>query len=166
MGVHGPGTKRTARRRPPALQFKFANSYASLPETFFVRLPPTPVAEPRLVRLNQDLAERLGLDPVCMASAEGVTPSTAAACRREPSRLPRPMPGNFVPRLGDGRAILLGEIVDTAGRRRDIQLKGAGADPVLPQWRRAGGARPRAAGISRQRGDGRARHPDDARSPR
>ena len=50
----------------------FDNSYARLPDRFFARLPPTPVAAPRLVRLNEDLARHLGLDPRKLATPEGV----------------------------------------------------------------------------------------------
>ena len=50
----------------------FDNSYARLPDRFFARLRPTPIAAPRLVKLNEDLARQLGLDPDKLATAEGV----------------------------------------------------------------------------------------------
>jgi uncharacterized protein YdiU (UPF0061 family) len=113
--------------------FPFDNSYARLPERFFARLPPTPVAAPRLVRLNDTLAQRLGLDPLELASPEGV----AILAGNAVPKLGEPLAmayaghqfGTFVPRLGDGRAILLGEVVDVDGVRRDIQLKGSGPTP-------------------------------------
>jgi uncharacterized protein YdiU (UPF0061 family) len=113
--------------------FAFDNSYARLPDRFFARLPPTPVAAPRLVRLNEKLARRLRLDPVLLSSPEGVA---VLAGNRVPE-LGEPLAmayaghqfGYFVPQLGDGRAILLGEIVDTDGLRCDIQLKGSGPTP-------------------------------------
>ena len=113
--------------------FPFENSYARLPERFFARLAPTPVAAPRLVRLNEGLARQLGLDPERLAAPEGVA-ILAGNCVPE---LAGPLAmayaghqfGQFVPQLGDGRAILLGEVVDQAGKRRDIQLKGAGQTP-------------------------------------
>jgi len=113
--------------------FAFDNSYARLPDRFFARLPPTPVAAPRLVRLNDNLARQLRLDPVLLSSPEGVT--VLAGNRVPESGEPLAMAyaghqfGHFVPQLGDGRAILLGEIVDTDGVRRDIQLKGSGPTP-------------------------------------
>ena len=56
-----------------AIEFcEFDNSYARLPERFFTRLQPTPVAAPRLVRLNTELALDLGLDPERLATPEGV----------------------------------------------------------------------------------------------
>jgi len=113
--------------------FPFDNSYARLPARFFVRLPPTPVAAPRLVRLNEALARQLGLDPIWLASSEGVAilAGNAVPERGEPLAMAYAghQFGHFVPRLGDGRAILLGEVVDRDGVRRDIQLKGSGPTP-------------------------------------
>jgi serine/tyrosine/threonine adenylyltransferase len=113
--------------------FAFDNSYARLPDRFFARLLPTPVAAPRLVKLNEALTRHLGLDPVQLATPEGVS---ILAGNRVPKRgEPLAMAyaghqfGHFVPQLGDGRAILLGELVDTDGVRRDIQLKGSGPTP-------------------------------------
>jgi uncharacterized protein YdiU (UPF0061 family) len=111
----------------------FQNTYARLPDRFFARLPPTPVSAPRLVKLNRPLALELGLDPEELASPEGV------AMMAGNSVVPGSEPiaqayaghqfGHFNPQLGDGRAILLGEIVDPQGRRRDLQLKGSGPTP-------------------------------------
>jgi serine/tyrosine/threonine adenylyltransferase len=113
--------------------FAFDNSYARLPDRFFARLRPTPVAEPRLVRLNKELAWHLRLDPGKLAASEGVE---ILAGNRVPKRgVPLAMAyaghqfGTFVPQLGDGRAILLGEVIDRDGVRRDIQLKGSGPTP-------------------------------------
>src|SRR5271169_339911 len=117
--------------------FAFDNSYARLPDRFFARLRPTPVAEPRLVRLNKKLAWHLRLDPDLLAAPEGVE---ILAGNRVPKRgEPLAMAyaghqfGTFVPQLGDGRAILLGEVIDTDGVRRDIQLKGSGPTPFSRQ---------------------------------
>jgi uncharacterized protein YdiU (UPF0061 family) len=111
----------------------FANSYARLPKHFFARLSPTPVAEPRLIKFNELLAEELGVD------TRGLGPDKLAAIfagnviplGAEPIAMAYAAHqfGNFVPQLGDGRAILLGEVVDRNGKRRDIQLKGAGPTP-------------------------------------
>ena len=117
-----------------AVEFSaFDNSYARLPDRFFARLRPTPVAAPRLVRLNKKLALDLGLDPERLAAPEGV--EILAGNRVPKGGAPLAMAyaghqfGTFVPQLGDGRAILLGEVIDRTGVRRDIQLKGAGPTP-------------------------------------
>jgi uncharacterized protein YdiU (UPF0061 family) len=114
-------------------QFHFDNSYAALPETFFARLPPTPVAAPRLVRLNTGLARQLGMDPDALASPDGVAvlagnrvPDGAASIALAYAGHQF---GHFVPKLGDGRAVLLGEVIGRDGKRYDIQLKGAGRTP-------------------------------------
>ena len=113
--------------------FPFDNSYARLPERFFARLPPTPVAAPRLIWLNEKLARQLGLDPIKLSSPEGVAmlAGNAVPKRGEPLAMAYAghQFGTFVPQLGDGRAILLGEVVDRDGVRRDIQLKGSGPTP-------------------------------------
>ena len=111
----------------------FDNTYARLPARFFARVAPTPVRAPRLVRVNAPLATRLGLDPAWLAGEEGV----AVLAGNHVTETTEPLAtayaghqfGNFVPQLGDGRAILLGEFVDRAGVRRDLQLKGAGRTP-------------------------------------
>jgi uncharacterized protein YdiU (UPF0061 family) len=110
--------------------FAFRNSYARLPDRFYERLAPTPVAAPKLIKLNEKLALELGLDPKALATPEGVE---VLAGNRVPEKSePLAMAyaghqfGTFVPQLGDGRAILLGEVIDRDGVRRDIQLKGSG----------------------------------------
>jgi serine/tyrosine/threonine adenylyltransferase len=129
-----PATRPQATRCDPlAPRFAFDNSYARLPERFYARLAPTRVAAPRLVKINRGLATELGLDPDALASPEGV--EILAGNRIAPGSEPIALAyaghqfGQFVPQLGDGRAILLGEVVDRAGRRRDIQLKGSGITP-------------------------------------
>jgi uncharacterized protein YdiU (UPF0061 family) len=115
------------------VHFPFQNTYAALPDGFFARVTPTPVVSPRLVKLNRPLAVRLGLDPEMLESPEGVE---ILAGKRVPNGAdPIAMAyaghqfGYFVPQLGDGRAILLGEVIDIDGVRRDIQLKGSGPTP-------------------------------------
>src|SRR5471030_1599892 len=109
------------------------NSYARLPDRFYARLAPTPVSAPKLVKLNSALALQLGLDPEFLASPEGVEilAGNRVAEGSEPIALAYAghQFGNFVPQLGDGRAVLLGEVIDTTGVRRDIQLKGSGPTP-------------------------------------
>ena len=117
--------------------FAFDNSYARLPDRFFERHRPTPVAAPRLVRLNEKLAWHLGLDPAKLATPQGV--DFLAGNRMPEGGEPLAMAyaghqfGTFVPQLGDGRAVLLGEVIDRDGVRRDIQLKGAGRTPFSRQ---------------------------------
>src|SRR5713226_4844827 len=115
------------------LHFPFENTYARLPDRFYARVVPTPVKAPRLIRLNTELALDLGLDPGWLAGPQGLE---VLAGRLVPdSAEPIAMAyaghqfGHFVPQLGDGRAILLGEIVDRQGVRRDVQLKGSGPTP-------------------------------------
>ena len=113
--------------------FPFDNSYARLPARFYTRLAPTPVARPGLVKVNAELARALGLDPAALSSEAGVE---VLAGNRVPEGA-EPLAqvyaghqfGGWVPQLGDGRAILRGEVVDAQGLRRDIQLKGAGPTP-------------------------------------
>src|SRR4029077_16312089 len=111
----------------------FDNSYARLPDRFFARLRPTPVAAPPLVRPNVKLALALGLDPEKLAAPEGVEILSGNRVPKGGDPLAMAYAGHqfgtFVPQLGDGRAILLGEVIDRAGVRRDIQLKGAGPTP-------------------------------------
>ncbi len=111
----------------------FSNSYASLPDGFYTRIDPVPVANPRLIQFNGVLATELGLEWRSLDGAslgaifsgncvpEGADPVATAYAGHQF--------GHFVPQLGDGRAILLGEVIDRAGVRRDIQLKGSGRTP-------------------------------------
>jgi uncharacterized protein YdiU (UPF0061 family) len=115
------------------MPFPFDNSYARLPDEFHARVLPTPVSQPRLLALNEKLAADLGLDPQALATADGI--DMLAGNRLPPLAEPIAMAysghqfGHFNPQLGDGRAILLGEIVTPSGERRDIQLKGSGPTP-------------------------------------
>ena len=115
------------------LNIPFDNSYVRLPDRFYASVLPTPVAAPRLVKVNSELATRLGIDPATLASPEGVEvhAGNRIASGSEPiaAAYAGHQFGQFVPQLGDGRAILLGEVVDRDGVRRDIQLKGSGPTP-------------------------------------
>ena len=119
----------------------FDNSYARLPDRFFARVAPAEAPTPRLIRVNRGLAQELGIDPDWLASDAGLAMLAGRAI--EPGSDPIAMAyaghqfGNFVPQLGDGRAILLGEVVDRNGKRRDVQLKGGGRTP----WSRGGDGR-------------------------
>src|SRR5437870_3557580 len=115
------------------VHFPFQNTYSALPANFFARVAPTPVVAPRLIKLNRVLAVHLGLDPDVLESPEGA--EILAGKRLPDGADPIAMAyaghqfGQFVPQLGDGRAILLGEVIDRDGVRRDIQLKGSGPTP-------------------------------------
>ncbi len=115
------------------MHFPFDNSYAALPERFFARVRPAPVASPRLIKLNRKLAGELRLDADWLASEDGVRVLAGQTVPDEADPIATAYAGhqfgNFVPQLGDGRAILLGEVVDRDGRRRDLQLKGSGRTP-------------------------------------
>jgi uncharacterized protein YdiU (UPF0061 family) len=108
------------------------HTYSALPSRFYARLAPAPVKDPRLVVFNSRLAGELDFDPAVLEH-EGAawfsgnqTPDDA-----DPIALAYAghQFGHFVPQLGDGRAILLGERVGRDGERRDIQLKGSGRTP-------------------------------------
>ncbi|SFA75882.1 Uncharacterized conserved protein YdiU, UPF0061 family [Poseidonocella pacifica] len=113
------------------LHIPFDNSFARLPENLFSRTVPTPVSTSRLLAFNDGLAEELGI-----ARADDDAMAEIFAGNRVPDGA-EPIAqvyaghqfGTFNPQLGDGRAILLGEVVDRAGQRRDIQLKGSGRTP-------------------------------------
>jgi uncharacterized protein YdiU (UPF0061 family) len=117
----------------PEIRFGFDNTYARLPEHFFARVNPTPVATPRLVKVNRELAQELGLDADALTSDQGVEilAGNRVAEGAEPVALAYAghQFGHFVPQLGDGRANLLGEVVGRDGIRYDIQLKGSGRTP-------------------------------------
>ncbi len=111
----------------------FEHEFATELDGFYVPWQATEVPAPRAVVVNAPLAAELGLDPATLATPEG-------AAWLSGSRIPdgaRPLAqayaghqfGNFVPQLGDGRAMLLGELIDSRGRRRDVHLKGSGRTP-------------------------------------
>lgn len=110
---------------------KFSNSYTQLDERFYQRTEPTAVENPHLLLWNSSLAEQLMIptvltnDPVALAQTfsgnhllPGSEPIAAAYAGHQF--------GHFVPQLGDGRAHLLGEVLDRCGQRWDVQLKGSG----------------------------------------
>ncbi|MDF0595141.1 protein adenylyltransferase SelO [Psychromarinibacter halotolerans] len=115
------------------LHVPFDNSYGRLPDRFYSRLAPTPVSEPGLIQVNDALAAELGLDPQALRSPEGVAALAGNAVPDGADPLAQVYAGHqfggWNPQLGDGRAILLGEVIDTNGVRRDLQLKGAGPTP-------------------------------------
>ena len=111
----------------------FDNSYARLPERFYARVTATKVTRPRVVKLNRALAELLGADLDFLQSPAGAEVLSGNVVPEGAEPISQAYAGHqfggFVPQLGDGRAILLGEVVSKDGQRRDIQLKGAGRTP-------------------------------------
>src|SRR5574343_1158950 len=113
--------------------FAFDNTYVRDLEGFYAPWKPTPASTPVLIRLNEALARELGADPAVLASPAGVE---ALAGNRVPEGA-EPIAqayaghqfGGFSPQLGDGRALLLGEVIDSRGQRRDIAFKGSGRTP-------------------------------------
>ncbi|MBE3638622.1 protein adenylyltransferase SelO [Mangrovicoccus algicola] len=115
------------------LHIPFDNSYGRLPDRFYARQPAEPVRAPGLIRVNDALALQLGIDPAALASPEGLEVLAGNRVRDGADPLAQAYAGHqfggWNPQLGDGRAILLGEVVDCNHQRRDIQLKGAGRTP-------------------------------------
>lgn len=111
----------------------FDNSYARLPGQFYSRREPVAVAAPTSIRVNAPLADLLGIDPQWLASSEGT--AVVAGNSIPPGAEPIATVyaghqfGSYNPQLGDGRAILLGEVIGRDGLRYDIQLKGSGPTP-------------------------------------
>ena len=108
----------------------FQNTYARLPERFFSKQTPAKVPSPRLLRKNDALAAELGIDPEWFNSPEALDAFSGNSVPIGAEPISQAYAGHqfggFVPQLGDGRAILLGEVFDRSGKRRDIQLKGSG----------------------------------------
>lgn len=111
----------------------FDNSYAALPPEFHQHLAPTPVSQPELIAVNESLAATLGIDPDALRSEAGISmlAGNTVPAGAEPIAMAYAghQFGNWVPQLGDGRAILLGEVIGGDKVRYDIQLKGAGPTP-------------------------------------
>jgi uncharacterized protein YdiU (UPF0061 family) len=136
----------------------FDNSYARELEGFYVAWKAAQVALPRLVKFNRGLAHELGLDADVLDSETGAR--IFAGNEIPPGAAPLAQAyaghqfGGFVPQLGDGRALLLGEVIDRNGLRRDIQLKGSGRTP----FSRAGDGRAALGPVLREYLIGEAMH--------
>lgn len=111
----------------------FNNSYVQLPERFYSRQSPTKVETPGLIRANHDLAQLLGIDPAWLSSDDGIATMAGNLLPEGADPIATVYAGHqfgsWNPQLGDGRAILLGEIIGTDGERYDLQLKGSGQTP-------------------------------------
>lgn len=112
--------------------WNFDNSYARLPESFFKRMNPTPVRSPKLIVLNESLAQSLGLDADSLRSEDSVAVFAGNRIPEGAAPLAQAYAGHqfgYFNMLGDGRALLLGEQIAPRGERVDIQLKGSGPTP-------------------------------------
>ena len=126
---------KSSENRPNA-GWKFENSYALLPEAFYVRLDPVPVRKPKLVVFNVALAQFLGLNPDVLKGDEGAAVFSGNRIPKGAKPLAQAYAGHqfgSFTMLGDGRAILLGEQVTPKGMRFDIQYKGSGRTPFSRQ---------------------------------
>jgi uncharacterized protein YdiU (UPF0061 family) len=112
---------------------QFDNSYTRLPERMYARVPPTPSEQPELIRVNRSLAGELGIDPGWLASEAGIAMVAGNALPEGAEPIAMAYAGHqfgaWNPQLGDGRALLVGEVINPAGERFDIQLKGSGRTP-------------------------------------
>ena len=113
--------------------FTFDNTYARELEGLYVAWQPTPVPEPRLLFLNRELASELGLDAAALDGAEGALLFAGNRVPEGAAPLAQAYAGHqfggFSPQLGDGRALLLGEVIDRRGQRRDIARTACGPSP-------------------------------------
>ncbi len=110
--------------------FNFSNTYSDLPENFYERINPVPVRNPKLIEFNSELSDFLNIDSTKINSEngklffsgnlvpEGARPIAIAYAGHQF--------GNLVPQLGDGRAVLIGEVIAKNKKRFDLQLKGSG----------------------------------------
>ena len=115
------------------MSLQFDNSYARLPENFYARQAPVAVSQPELVDVNRPLADYLGIDADWLASDQGIQMIGGNWVPEGSDPIATVYAGHqfghWNPRLGDGRAVLLGEVIASDGKRYDIQLKGSGTTP-------------------------------------
>lgn len=119
----------------------FDNGFSQLPEEFFDRQNPTPVSQPGLIRINEPLAHFLGVDTQWLASEQGIATMAGNYVPEAADPVAAAYAGHqfggWNPQLGDGRAVLLGEVQASDGLSYDIQLKGSGPT----KWSRGGDGR-------------------------
>jgi serine/tyrosine/threonine adenylyltransferase len=118
---------------PSTATMQIDHSYSQLPTTLFELCAPTPVAAPSWLAFNHQLAAELGFDPALAETAAGLQVLSGNQLPAWTKSLAQAYSGHqfgqLSPRLGDGRALLLAEIIDHNQQRRDIQLKGSGPTP-------------------------------------
>tara|TARA_B100000579_G_scaffold246648_1_gene202554 strand:+ start:364 stop:1836 length:1473 start_codon:yes stop_codon:yes gene_type:complete len=111
-------------------QIPFQNTYTSLPGKLFRHTQPTPVKKPSLISINNDLSRNLGIDLEWLQSANGIETLAGNHIAKGSEPISSAYAGHqfgvYNPQLGDGRAILLGEVLSIKGERFDLQLKGSG----------------------------------------
>src|SRR5215468_6712906 len=115
-----------------ATLFRLDDSYAREVPGLSVPWAAAPVPAPELLVLNEELAAELGADPAALREASGVlllVGRAPAGVTTAAQAYAGHQFGIYVPQLGDGRALLLGEVIDVHGRRRDLHLKGSGRTP-------------------------------------
>ncbi|MGE4239230.1 protein adenylyltransferase SelO [Ramlibacter sp.] len=117
----------------PAPAFRFDNTYARELSALAVPWKPAAAAAPRLLYLNRELAGTLGLDADALSGAAGASLFAGNVLPEGAEPIAQAYAGHqfggFSPQLGDGRALLLGEVLDRDGERRDIAFKGSGRTP-------------------------------------
>jgi uncharacterized protein YdiU (UPF0061 family) len=115
------------------LTIAFDNTYARELTGFYAPVQGDPAPDPAMVWLNEGLAQALGLDPAALRSREGLGMLSGSAMPEGAHPLAMAYAGHqfggFSPQLGDGRALLVGEVIDQRGERRDLHLKGTGRTP-------------------------------------
>ncbi|MFT4149471.1 MAG: YdiU family protein [Paracoccaceae bacterium] len=116
---------------PTPPKIRFDNSYARELGDLAVGWPPEPAPDPKLVIFNRPLADELGPDVAALAAEAALFAGAFVPPEARPiaQAYAGHQFGGFSPQLGDGRALLLGEVIDRNGNRRDIQLKGSGRTP-------------------------------------
>jgi serine/tyrosine/threonine adenylyltransferase len=113
--------------------FAFDNSFVRELDSLYVPWQPAQAPAPRLLVLNEELAAELGVDPAALSAPDGVDLLVGNVVPAGASPVAQAYAGHqfgmYSPLLGDGRALLLGEVIDVQGRRRDVHLKGSGRTP-------------------------------------
>lgn len=128
--------KSDERKQEKSTGLNLFNSYAQLPEVLFSRLSPRPVSSPTMVIFNRELAYQMGLDPEAMEGSEGVELLAGNQIPEGADPIAQAYAGHqfgHFNKLGDGRAILLGEHRTPEGKWLDVQLKGSGKTPYSRQ---------------------------------
>lgn len=114
-------------------QIPFDNSYARLPEVFYKNVRPSAPLRPSLIRVNTELADTMGIDVDWLQSKDGLAMLSGQSLPEGSDPIAMAYAGHqfggLSPKLGDGRALLIGEVIGNDGIRRDIQLKGSGHTP-------------------------------------
>ena len=115
------------------MDIAFDNTYAKLPGRFYFKQEAAKVPAPAIIRVNDSLAKDLSLRPEDLNSDDGLAflsgNSTPEGAEPLAQAYAGHQFGNFSPQLGDGRALLVGELLDCSGKRFDLQLKGSGQTP-------------------------------------